>query len=46
MEASPDRRQLLGLYQQIYDNADLWISLDGDRTGGEAVYPIPLDALP
>lgn len=34
------------LYQQIYDNADLWISLDGDRTGGEAVYPIPLDALP
>ncbi|MBW8726709.1 MAG: VWA domain-containing protein [Inquilinus limosus] len=34
------------LYQQIYDNADLWIALDGDRTGGEAVYPIPLDALP
>lgn len=34
------------LYQQIYDNADLWISLDGNRTGGDAVYPIPLDALP
>ena len=34
------------LYQQIYDNNDLWISLDGSRTGGEAVFPIPLDALP
>lgn len=34
------------LYQQIYDNTDLWIALDGTRTGGEAVFPIPLDALP
>ncbi|WP_225769717.1 vWA domain-containing protein [Inquilinus sp. Marseille-Q2685] len=34
------------LYQQIYDNTDLWIALDGQRTGGDAVYPMPLDALP
>lgn len=34
------------LYQQIYDNTDLWVTLDGQRSGGEAVYPIPLDALP
>ncbi|MFE0752533.1 serine/threonine protein kinase [Inquilinus sp. NPDC058860] len=34
------------LYQQIYDNTDLWIALDDQRTGGDAVYPMPLDALP
>ena len=34
------------LYRAIHDDADLWIALDDDRAGGEAVYPIALDALP
>jgi len=41
-----DLQAKVTLYQQIYDNTDLWIALDGQRTGGEAVYPMPLDALP
>ncbi|MFE0752572.1 vWA domain-containing protein [Inquilinus sp. NPDC058860] len=41
-----DLQAKIRLYQQVYDNTDLWIALDGDRTGGEAVYPMPLDALP
>ncbi len=36
----------VALYRRIYDNTDLWIALDGDRSGGDAVSPIPLDALP
>ncbi|WP_026872203.1 vWA domain-containing protein [Inquilinus limosus] len=41
-----DLEAKVALYQQIYDNNDLWIALDGNRGGGEAVYPIALDALP
>ena len=41
-----DLQAKVTLYQQIYDNTDLWIALDGQRTGGDAVYPMPLDALP
>ena len=41
-----DLEAKVALYRQIYDNTDLWIALDGDRSGGEAVSPIPLDALP
>ena len=34
------------LYQQIYDNTDLWIALDGNlHRRRRAVFPIPLDAL-
>jgi serine/threonine-protein kinase PpkA len=41
-----DLEAKVALYRQIYDNTDLWIALDGDRSGGDAVSPIPLDALP
>ncbi|MGO1077078.1 vWA domain-containing protein [Inquilinus sp. CA228] len=41
-----DLQAKVTLYQQIYDNTDLWIALDGQRSGGDAVYPMPLDALP
>ncbi|WP_225769370.1 vWA domain-containing protein [Inquilinus sp. Marseille-Q2685] len=41
-----DLEAKVSLYRQIYDNTDQWIALDGDRSGGDAVSPIPLDALP
>lgn len=34
------------LYQAYHDDLDRWIALDGGRVPGDAVYPIPLDALP
>lgn len=34
------------LYQAYHNNVDRWIELDGGRVPGDAVYPIPLDALP
>jgi hypothetical protein len=35
----------LRLYQEYAARPDLWVTLDG-RPGGEAVFPVPLDALP
>ncbi|MDO8607610.1 MAG: vWA domain-containing protein [Phaeospirillum sp.] len=34
------------LYQQFHDDVDRWVVLDGGRVKGDAVYPVPLDALP
>ena len=34
------------LYEDYHDDVGLWVSLDGDRVKGDAVYPILLDALP
>jgi serine/threonine-protein kinase PpkA len=34
------------LYREIHDDADRWIPLDQDRSMGDAVTTIPLDALP
>lgn len=35
----------LRLYREYAARTDLWVTLDG-RTGGEAFFPVPLDALP
>jgi hypothetical protein len=35
----------LRLYQDYAQRTDLWVTLDG-RSGGEAFFPVPLDALP
>lgn len=35
----------LRLYRDYAQRTDLWVTLDG-RTGGEAFFPVPLDALP
>lgn len=34
------------LYEAYHNDVDRWIALDGGRVPGDAVYPIPLDALP
>ncbi len=34
------------LYEDYHDDTDLWVALDGDRIKGDAVYPMPLEALP
>lgn len=36
----------LRLYQIYNEDVDRWIALDGGVVPGEAVYPVPLDALP
>ncbi len=36
----------LRLYQEYQAQPDLWVDLSGTRTPGEAMYPVPLDALP
>ena len=36
----------LRLYQIYHDDVDRWVALDGGADPGEAVYPLPLDALP
>ena len=36
----------LRLYQIYHDDVDRWVALDGGADPGEAVYPVPLDALP
>lgn len=36
----------LHLYQVLDANPNLWVSFDGGRVPGDAVYPVPLDALP
>lgn len=36
----------LRLYQIYHDDVDRWVALDDGADPGEAVYPVPLDALP
>ncbi|WP_245183793.1 vWA domain-containing protein [Haematospirillum sp. H1815] len=36
----------LRLYQVYNDDVSRWVSLDGGLDPGEAVYPVPLDAMP
>ena len=36
----------LRLYQEFQANADLWVDLSGSRTAGEALFPVPIEALP
>ncbi len=34
------------LYQRFHDDVDNWVMLDGGAAPGDAVYPVPLSALP
>ena len=36
----------LRLYQEFQSNTDLWVDLSGSRAAGEALYPVPIEALP
>ena len=36
----------LRLYQEFQSNLDLWVDLSGSRTAGEALFPVPIEALP
>lgn len=36
----------LRLYQEFQSNADLWVDLSGSRAAGEALFPVPIEALP
>lgn len=36
----------LRLYQIYHDDVSRWVALDGGADAGEAVYPVPLDAMP
>ena len=36
----------LRLYQEYESQPDLWVHLGGITDPGEAVYPVPLEALP
>ncbi|GAB3129163.1 vWA domain-containing protein [Novispirillum itersonii] len=36
----------LRLYQIYHDDVSRWVALDGGADPGEAVYPVPLDAMP
>ena len=36
----------LRLYQEFQSDADLWVDLSGSRTAGEALFPVPIEALP
>lgn len=36
----------LRLYQEFQANADLWVDLSGSRSAGEALFPVPIEALP
>jgi hypothetical protein len=39
-------RRKLRHYQIYHDDTDRWITLDGSSDPSEAVYPVPIDALP
>jgi serine/threonine-protein kinase PpkA len=39
-------RRKLRHYQIYHDDSDRWIMLDGSNNPSEAVYPVPIDALP
>lgn len=34
------------LYRKYHDDVDRWIQLSSNPASGDAVYPVPLDALP
>src|SRR5262249_2327792 len=36
----------LRLYQEYYAQPQLWVSFDAGKTPGDAVFAVPLDALP
>jgi hypothetical protein len=36
----------LRLYREFEQRRDIWVSFDGGRVPGDAVYPMPLEALP
>ena len=36
----------LRLYQEFQSNLDLWVDLSGTRSPGEALFPVPIEALP
>jgi hypothetical protein len=36
----------LRLYEEYNRQQALWVSFDGGRNPGEAMYPVPLEALP
>lgn len=36
----------LKLYTEFHNDTGLWVAFDGGRVPGDAVYPVPLDALP
>ncbi len=36
----------LRLYEEYNRQPSLWVSFDGERNPGEAMYPVPLDSLP
>ena len=36
----------LAMYQQFNDDADSWVKLAPNAPASEAVYPVPLDAMP
>jgi serine/threonine-protein kinase PpkA len=36
----------LRLYEEFNRQPSLWVSFDGGRNPGEAMYPVPIDALP
>ena len=39
-------RQKIQLYERLSDEVTLWEPLDGGRNPGDAVFPVPLSALP
>ncbi len=39
-------RSKVRLYEDFNDEVSLWVALDGGRVPGDAVYPVPLIALP
>lgn len=36
----------LRLYQEFQSHPDLWVDLSGTRSPGEAMFPVPIEALP
>jgi serine/threonine-protein kinase PpkA len=41
-----DLEAKIRLYQSFHDDTDAWVSLDKGASPGDAVYPVPLSALP
>lgn len=41
-----DLEARIRLYQSFHDDVDTWVSLDDGASPGDAVYPVPLSALP
>jgi serine/threonine-protein kinase PpkA len=41
-----DLEAKIRLYQSFHDDVDTWVTLDDGASPGDAVYPVPLSALP